>query len=109
MPPSNPEPWSHDGLPTKPKRMGLRFVVWFALLFALVGGVWTLADLFPGRAESDWSKAGIIQGVALVWLFSAGAVFASRERLRVVVRNVGIWAGIVLVLLLGYAYQDELS
>lgn len=108
MIPGKPErPWNVDKLQPK-RQLGLRFVVWAVLITGVAAGLFVLAGLFPGRTSSDWNEAQIVQLVLILALVSAGVVFGARLRAREVIRNLAIWAGIALTLLLGYAYQDEL-
>jgi aspartyl protease family protein len=88
--------------------MGLRLIVWLGLMVAIFAGVSMLTKLFPGRASSDLDEAYVLWNAALLALVSAGVVFGARYKAREAVRNIALWSGIALALLLGYAYQDEL-
>jgi len=107
--PKEPQgPWTSRDLETKPRRSGLRLIVWLGLMIAIFATVSMLARLFPGRASSDLDQAYVLWNAALLALLSAGVVFGARYKASEVARNIALWTGIAFALLLGYAYQDEL-
>lgn len=99
-------PWAKDSDPEPPS--SLRVVLWLGALAVIALGVWRLSALFPHQVDSDWDRARVIQLVAILALVSAGAIFSRRFRLLEALRNIAIWSGIVLVLAIGFAFQDEL-
>jgi len=85
-----------------------RLVVFFALIAAIVLLLWELATLFP-RHASDLDNVSFISLVAFAVLVMSGLIFRRRASFADVSRSVAIWTGVAAVLVLGYAYQDELA
>src|SRR5215471_558205 len=84
-----------------------RIIVFFALIGAVVLLLYELASLFP-RHASDLDTIQFISLAAFAVLVMSGLIFRRRAGFGEVSRSVGIWTGIAVVLVLGYAYQDEL-
>lgn len=102
-------PWSRP--PSKPapapRRPQPRVLLWLCLLAALAGLVAALAHAFPEavRTPQDWAAVARAAGVAA--LVSAG-VFRSGRLLRPQhLKYAAVWAGVIAVLALGFAYRDE--
>jgi aspartyl protease family protein len=70
--------------------------------------VWALAGAFPGSTDSDLAFGHTIYLFALLALVSSGIVFGPRINFSEFTRNIAIWLVIVLALVLGFAFQDEL-
>ncbi|MEE8438150.1 MAG: TIGR02281 family clan AA aspartic protease [Micropepsaceae bacterium] len=87
----------------------MRPIIWLALLIGLALGVWGLAGAFPGSLESDFDVARMIRLFAILALVSSGVLLSGTIDLGETVRNLAIWAAIVLVLFLGFSFQDELQ
>src|SRR5262245_47867115 len=100
-------PWNQIPQP-KRTRSGARFWLWLELLLVAGAGVLKLADIFPGQISSDWDRANIMQLIVVLGIVSASVVFGRRMNLKVVLRNLAIWAGVAAVLVLGFTFQDEL-
>src|SRR5262249_9115213 len=100
-------PWRQ---PPQPKRApsSARFWLWLILLLVAGAAVWKLTDIFPGQVATDWDRANIMQLIVVLGIVSAGVVFGRRMSLKVVLRNLAIWAGVAAVLVLGFTFQDEL-
>ena len=94
-------PW--DGRP----RAGV--VLWVLFGLALAGLVWALALAFPEAVTSrdDWFSVVYMTGFAL--LLAAGAFQARRRFQPRHLRYAIVWIGVVAILALGFAYQDELK
>jgi len=101
----NPLRWN-----PRPRRFGpwRRVALWLALLAVVGVGVVALARLFPGRASSDLNVAFIIRLFAILAFVSSGLLFARRIKLGEFARNLAIWLAVAAVLLLGFAYQDQI-
>jgi aspartyl protease family protein len=101
-------PWHRDP-PQRPYNPSLRLVVLIALIVVLAFGLWKLAQLFPGRANSDMDAVQILNLGAFGVLIASGLIFSRRITVRESLRNISLWTGIAAVLVLGYAYQDEIA
>ena len=97
----NQGPW--DGRP----RAGL--ALWICFGLALAGLVWALAQAFPEAVTTrdDWFSVAYLTGFAL--LLAAGAFQARRGLRPQHLRYAIIWIGIIALLALAFAYQDELK
>jgi aspartyl protease family protein len=105
MPAPQPQnPWND---PPPPGRG--RILLWIALLAAGALGLAVLFWLFPGQTLGDWQWARLIWLVVLLAAISTAVLSARQFRLRETARNIALWAGVVVVLAIGYAYQDELG
>ncbi len=103
-------PWGHAAPePAAPAQTRARLVPWLLLLVALGGLVFALARAFPEalRTRDDW--ASVIYGVGLVVLVSAGLVRVGRVALTRHLRDATIWIGLAAVMVLGFAYREELA
>lgn len=95
--------------PPENGRPRFRFLIWIALIGAVVAGLVALSRLFPGQVSDDYDKAYLLRGVVILAFVSAGIVYGRRRiHLKAALRNALIWVGIFVVLAGGYAYQDEL-
>ena len=84
-------------------------IIWILIAAAAVGGLILLGDRLPdswgGRSDSPWLLYLLIIAVpALI-----GLVLRIRQQPLAELRNAAIWVAIVLVLLVGYSYRDELG
>jgi aspartyl protease family protein len=109
---SDPGPWGGPHVtppPGRPRpRLRLGLVLWLGLLGAAGLGFWGLTQAFPGQLHgADWPDAlGLVGFLALV---SSGVMATRRVDLGRTARQAGLWLAIVLVLLAGYSYRDELA
>lgn len=109
---SDPGPWGGPlspppaGRPKRRLRLGL--IVWLGLLGAAALGFWGLSLAFPGELHgADWPDALSLFG--FLALVSTGVMAARRVDLGRTARQVGLWVAIVVVLLAGYTYRDQLT
>jgi aspartyl protease family protein len=84
-----------------------RVIVFFALIGAIVLLLWELASLFP-RHASDLDTVQFISLAAFAVLVMSALIFRRRAGFGEVSRSIAIWTAVAAVLVLGYAYQDEL-
>ncbi len=99
-------PWKQD--PPPPERPKGRLVLWLAAMVVIGLGVWGLSELAPGRISSTEDKSRVIYGVVLLALV-ASSLFARRLKLKETLRHAAIWVGVIAVLLLGYAFRNEMG
>lgn len=104
---SQPQPQTPWNEPPPPGRG--RFFLWIGLLVAGAIGVWLLFQLFPGQTFDEWDRANLIWALVLLTALSTAVLTARQFKLRETARNIAIWGGIVVVLIVGYTYQDELG
>jgi aspartyl protease family protein len=103
-----PGPWKRE---PEPAQAGspVRFWLWVGSLAVIGAAIWRLSEMFPGQLSSDWDRARLFQLVGILALVSGGFFFARQRRVGELVRNLAIWTGIALVLLIGFAFRDELQ
>jgi aspartyl protease family protein len=82
--------------------IGVAIVIAIGLVLLIVSDVGTLVGL--GQAQF-----GQLVGLVAILLFVASGLFTRRHRLGEMLGNVVLWAGIFGVVLVGYAYRDDLS
>lgn len=68
-----------------------------------------LAWQFPDAIESRDDWGGLAYGVILLVLVSSSVMVGRRLRLKQSVKYAAAWAGVFLVILVGYAYRIELG
>jgi aspartyl protease family protein len=98
-------PWNRD----KDGGSRARLPAAIAIVIAIAVLAYLLAGQFPGALDSDWEWARLLQLIGVLALVSGGVFFAQRVRARETLRNIAIWAGIALLLMTAYAFQDELQ
>ena len=100
-------PWRSPPPPRRgpPRRLGL----WLVFILGLVALLAGLARAFPEslRTSDDWARVVYLMG--LVLLVTAGLFRSGRIVRPEHLRYAAIWAAIVGLLALGFAYRDELS
>lgn len=102
-------PWRREpGQDEKPSVPRGRVLVWVGFLVAVAALVALLSKLFPGQLTSGGDRAWFAWGIGLVVLVSVNILGPGRINWGQKARHLSIWAGIVGVLVLGVAYQDEL-
>lgn len=86
-----------------------RLVLWLGFCAALGGLILALAHAFPEavRAPEDWAE--VARAAGMVVLVSAGLFRAGRGFRPEHLRYAAIWAVILAVLALGFAYRGELA
>jgi aspartyl protease family protein len=104
---SEPAPW---GQPRKPARKASRlgFVLWLGAVAILALSLWGLSELFPGRDPSWMDTAYAVQMVAILVAASSGLLFIREIKLKQTIRNILLWIGVMGVLAVGFAHQDQL-
>ncbi|HEY0438385.1 MAG TPA: TIGR02281 family clan AA aspartic protease [Phenylobacterium sp.] len=106
---SNPGPWSQlepEAPPPRRRASPLRVLLWLAVIGAMAGGVFLLAQRFPGQDRQDWSRVGYL--VLLLAAVSARILTSGPVNWSQKARHAAIWAGVALVIAVGFAYRGEL-
>lgn len=102
-------PWKAGpgGSPTPEPSPPGRPVLWLVFIAAVVGIVIAMVRAFPEavRTPDDWTD--IAYGLGLVVLVTAGVSRIRRDQIGQHLRHAAIWAGIVAVVALGFAYRAE--
>jgi aspartyl protease family protein len=83
-----------------------RFKLWLCLMAVLALAVLALVRAFPEaiRTRNDWAAVGY--SVALLVVFSAGVFRLRSGQLIQHLRHLAIWAGLIAVFVVGFAYRD---
>jgi len=102
-------PWGKANAPAPAPPARSRLSLRLLLLAGVVGMVVALARAFPGAvsAPDDWASVGY--KIGLVALVSAGVFRAGHGGFAQHLRHAAIWAAIIGVLALGFAYRDEFT
>ena len=82
---------------------GLALVVVLAVLGLMV---WALARLFPQQADLNDNWGGVVGGLVMAALI--GARLLSGGLHKRTPTHLAIWGAVILVLLLGYSFRDDL-
>lgn len=102
-------PWEQHSR-NKERHFPLGLLLWVALLLAGGGGIWALFVSFPGRmSPREYDYLYVVGLVAMLAMVSSGLIFVRRINLGEVIRNISIWTGLAVVLLLGFTYRSELT
>ena len=103
-------PWSR--IPPKPKTPGvrppLRLSAWLLVIAVVLAGVLGLSLLFPGQLTTGGDWAAVAQGVLLI-AFVSLSLLTRGLRLSRVIRDLAIWAVIILLALLIYSLRHEIG
>ncbi len=99
-------PWK-EGPRRPPSRGG--WVWWLAPALGIGALVAFLAWRFPDALYSEQNRVRLVYLVLLLALVSTSILAGRRMRLRGVAKAAGLWALIIVVLALGYAYRLELG
>jgi len=102
-----PGPWDPPSRPAR-RRPAMGLVVWIVLVVATGLALWQLSELLPGRQRTTEDYALVIRNVIMIIAGSSGLIFMRHIAVGRAARDILIWTGIGVVLLIGYAYQDEL-
>jgi len=84
----------------------------FIALALIVGGalaIWELWRLFPGALADTTDQARLVQYSIMLAAVASGVVYSRRFTTRETFRNIAIWAGIAIVLVLGYSFYDRIK
>jgi aspartyl protease family protein len=82
--------------------------LWYLVGLALVGiVVLLLANRFPGRLDDDAQMRRLVTLGGWLALVASGALIYMRARPKAAFGQLGIWVGIILVLVLGYSFRDD--
>ena len=102
-------PWARPAPAPRPARRSPRAWLWLCLMAALVALIAALAHAFPEavRTGDDWARVARAAGVAV--LVSAGVFRGGRILRPQHLKYVAVWAGVIAVLALGFAYRDEFA
>jgi aspartyl protease family protein len=79
--------------------VALLIAAWLALLISTDAGSWL------GLTQTQFGQ--LIPLVILAIIFAAGA-FSRRQRIGAIAGNFAVWAGLFVMLLVGYTYRDDL-
>src|SRR5271170_7745400 len=102
-------PWSR--IPPKPRpppqRPRLNMGLWLLIIAVICAAAFGLSQLFPGRVTGqDWGW--VVQAVLLA-AFVATGLLTRGLRVRQVVRDLAIWAVIILLAVLAYSFRNEIG
>src|SRR5690349_16310203 len=101
-------PWTRPAPPpaTPPARRSPRALLWLCLVAALAALIAALAHAFPEavRTGDDWARVARAAGVAV--LISAGVLRSGRLLRPQHLKYAALWAAVIAVLALGFAYRD---
>ncbi|MET3664008.1 TIGR02281 family clan AA aspartic protease [Caulobacter sp. 1776] len=86
-----------------------RLWLWLALLTAVALIALALARAFPEAIRTSDDKASLFYQLGLVVLVSTALLRGMRGTIGQHLKYAALWAGIIAVLALGYAYRAELS
>jgi aspartyl protease family protein len=103
-----PDPWGKYDEPPEGPSPG-RWVIWLLVLVLFGLGIWVLMRAFPGSFDSDFAQYRFLWLIAILFVVSAGGLSARRFSLGDTLRNLLLWGGVVVVLVLGYSFRDELG
>ena len=102
-------PWEQHSR-NKERHFPLGLLLWVALLLVVGGVIWALFVSFPGRmSPREYDYLYVVGLVAMLAMVSSGLSFMRRINLGEVIRNISIWTGLAVVLLLGFTYRNELT
>jgi aspartyl protease family protein len=92
-----------------PRRRSSRLLSWVLLCAALAGLVAALAHAFPEavRTGDDWAR--VARAAGIVVLIAAGVLRSGRVLRPQHLKYAAVWAAVIAVLALGFAYRDELG
>lgn len=107
--PENRGPWDVEEPepPPKPPSLGRR-VAWLAVIALLGGSLWLLSRAFPGSLQSVEDWGAVIFWSTLILILARTLLVPGRIAWAEKARHAAAWIGVVLALVLAFAYQDEL-
>ena len=92
-----------------PPRRPIGLFVLLGAAIGLVGLVVWLAGRYPDSLASQESMVNLVRYGGILALVCAGVLASGRFRLAKAVRDLSIWATILLLLLVGYSFRQELT
>jgi len=95
-------PWHRPPAPPSTSR---KFIA-FAVIAAGALAIWELWRLFPGALADTTDQARLAQYSIMLAAVASGLVYSRRFTARETFRNIAIWTGIAVVLVLGYTFYD---
>jgi len=81
--------------------------LWLGVMAGTVLLIWFLSRHFP--RDSVLGDPYFLQGLAILALVSSTLVLGRRVSLRETLRNMVLWLGVALLLVLGFSFQPELK
>jgi aspartyl protease family protein len=102
-PPDPPKP-----PPQRPRIPVSRRLIWLGILAALAAALWVLARAFPGSLQDPQDRIWLILMFGFFALVSSRVLIVGHIQWSQKARHAAIWVGVIAVLVLGFAYQDEL-
>lgn len=100
-------PWGAPNPPARRKASRLGLFLWLGAILLCIGAAAALGKLFPGSV-SDADGPYIVRTIGILALVSSGLLFVRDVKWKQTAKQVGLWLAVGVVLLLGYAYQEEL-
>jgi aspartyl protease family protein len=101
----NEGPWGKPPLRRQASRLGL--MVWLLLLAGVGMALWALSRTFPEQ-DSPLQNPYLWRLVAVLAVAASGLLFIRHTNLKQASRNILAWMGVAGVLIVGFAYQEEL-
>ncbi len=104
-------PWGREQPeppPPAPRRAPWRLISWLALMAAIAGGVWLLSRAFPGRLQTLDDQGTVLRTATILVMLSLGVFRVGKVHWSRTAKYLGIWAGVIAVLVVGLTYRDEL-
>jgi aspartyl protease family protein len=105
-------PWDQAPRAAPPKSAPVarrRLWLWLGVLAAIGVLVLALARAFPEAIQSNDDKTNLVYRLGVVVLISTALLRGLRGPISQHLKHVALWAGIIAVLVLGYAYRAELA
>lgn len=99
------QPWGPRRDDHKPRRGWVMFVV----ALALVALVAVLINWLPDALDTQGQQATLVRQVVILMVVVSGAAIHFRGRLHHAVLQALAWAGIFLVVVIGYSFRGELG
>jgi aspartyl protease family protein len=82
--------------------------LWYLAGLVLIGLlVLLLAERFPGRLDDDPELRRLVTLTGWLALLASGAVIYMRAKPKAAFGQLGIWAGVILLLVLGYSFRED--
>jgi len=98
-------PWTRHEPPPPPRPRG-RVALWLLVLAAVAGLLIFLTRSFPEAIRGPQDSFQVVYLLGFLLLLSTGLFRASRSNLATHLKYAALWAGVVAVLAVGFAYRD---